>query len=373
MHIHVKLNILLFLVLCYLMIAPGERSAAAAPAARIGRVTYGTLEQAVRAVKNGQTITLLRNVRTAKTLTVNQKKRFVLDMDRKRYTCTAKKGRAAVNLVNGWMTIKNGRMKAAKINLFRVGTRARLTIEKGRYQGMVANEGSLTVKSGMFAAVSQKKWLFDNKGTLTIKDGLYKAYGNVVLNEKGGKVAISGGSFTNTCAKNYPILYNRSGRRGKFIISGGEFRADGKKEVLYNKSGKCFIRGGTFETKNAQNKTGKYPAISNGPDGILYLSKGTLSNEGHVVVGNSGTLTVSGGVLMGNPKYALLSNRGRAKIKGGIFKSFDGTAGYSIYNWPDAELEITVSDYYRCFGGRIMEGDHLIWSPTLGTTKKDAA
>ena len=128
MHIHVKLNILLFLVLCYLMIAPGERSAAAAPAARIGRVTYGTLEQAVRAVKNGQTITLLRNVRTAKTLTVNQKKRFVLDMDRKRYTCTAKKGRAAVNLVNGWMTIKNGRMKAAKINLFRVGTRARLIL-----------------------------------------------------------------------------------------------------------------------------------------------------------------------------------------------------------------------------------------------------
>lgn len=361
-----KWKFFLFLLACCLWLAPDGRTLAAAPAARIGRESYRTLEQAVKAVKNGETIILLRNVRTAKPLTVNRGKRFVLDLNGKSYTCTAKKGSAAVNLMNGKMTIKNGQMSASKINLFRIGTRAGMVIDKGKYRGMVTNRGSLTVRSGMFNAISQKKWLLYNKGNLTIKGGLFRAYGNTVLNDTGGKVAISGGSFTNTCRKNYPILYNRSGKKGKMTISGGEFRGDGRKEVLYNKSGTCYIRGGTFESAVSGNKMGKYPTVSNGSDGILYLSKGTLSNEGQVVLGNSGTLTVSGGTLLGAPRYALLSNRGKADVKGGSFKSFDGKMGYSVYNWSQAELQIRVSDYYKHFGGRIMDGDQLIWSPALG-------
>ena len=56
-------------------------------AAKIGDTAYNTLADAIAAVKDGETITLARNVTDAKGMSVPGGKNFTVDFNGKIYTC----------------------------------------------------------------------------------------------------------------------------------------------------------------------------------------------------------------------------------------------------------------------------------------------
>ena len=174
-------------------------AAATTDAAKVGETGYTTLADAIKAAKDGDTVTLLADRTEDVTITTS----ITLDLGGKTLTNT-NAGKATLTVAAGaTATVKNGSIVG--------GT--------GYYN--IQNNGTATFEDVTATAGNTGSSMIDNWGTLTITSGTYTGGLNVVKSEEGSTLTIKGGTFT--------LEYATSGYTGVIFaygtttISGGEF------------------------------------------------------------------------------------------------------------------------------------------------------
>ena len=170
--------------------------------AEISSQGYESLQAAIDAAQDGQTVTLLADA----TEDVVISKSITLDLGGKTLTNT-NAGRATISVTSGTVTVKNGNV---------VGGNDYYNIEVTK-----GSNANLTLTDVTATAGNTGSSMIDNWGTLTITSGTYNGGLNVVKSEEGSVLNISGGTFT--------LSYATSGYTGVIFaygdttISGGEF------------------------------------------------------------------------------------------------------------------------------------------------------
>lgn len=169
--------------------------------AEIGSQGYESLQAAINAAQDGQTVTLLADA----TADVVISKSITLDLGGKTLTNT-NTGKATISVTGGTVTVKNGNV---------VGGTSYYNIEAKK-------DANLTLTDVTATAGNNGSSMIDNYGTLTITSGTYNGGLNVVKSEEGSKLTITGGTFTLNYAPSSGytaviLVY------GDTTISGGEF------------------------------------------------------------------------------------------------------------------------------------------------------
>ena len=168
--------------------------------AEIGSQGYESLQAAIDAAQDGQTVTLLADA----TEDVVISKSITLDLGGKTLTNT-NAGKATISVTSGTVTVKNGNV---------VGGNDYYNIEAKK-------DANLTLTDVTATAGNTGSSMIDNWGTLTITSGTYTGGLNVVKSEEDSKLTITGGTFELSYATNgyTGVIF----AYGDTTISGGEF------------------------------------------------------------------------------------------------------------------------------------------------------
>ena len=266
--------------------------------AQVGRKCYASVQAAIDAANEGDTVKLLANA--AEDVTVAEDKSLTFDLNG--FTLTNVKGHTITN--NGTLTITDS--SEAK-----TGTVDNLTHAKGA----LVNAGTATLEGGTFERSNEagklspysnggNSWYtVQNKGTMTIKDG------TTVKND--------GGFSSNLC--------NADDTNAKLVINGGTF-------------------------------TGGINAVKNGSNTKLEITGGTFSNASQYVVMNWSDATISGGTFTAEgtaPSVLFTSSYGNdkdsLKVTGG---TFSGVASM-IHNYYDKDNRGNAAVSGGTFSGEI--------------------
>lgn len=267
-----------------------------AAAAQIGEKNYASVQAAIDAASEGDTVKLLADA--TEDVTVAEGKNLTLDLNS--FKLTNVKGHTITN--NGTLTITDS--SEAK-----TGTVDNLTHGKGA----LVNAGTATLEGGIFERSNEagkldpysnggNSWYtVQNKGTMTIKDGT--------------TVRNGGGYSSNLC--------NADDTNAKLVINGGTF-AGGINAVKNGSNTKLEITGGTFSNASQY-------VVMNWSDATI--SGGTFIAEGtapSVLFTSSygsdkDSLKVTGGTFSGAASmirnYYDKDNRGNAAVSGGTFSA----------------------------------------------------
>gem|GEM_PF-6507793 len=226
--------------------------------ASVGGKKYTSLQKAVSAAKKGQTVKLLKNVKTAQSVSFPTGRRITVALGKHRYVYTG--SGKAFSVLDGSVTWTGGTAKADGV-LFYVKKGASLTIKSGTYRGRLVNAGTCAIKGGTFvasagskasvtlenagkkmtiAAASFDSLVNSGSGSLIIVSGKSSAkYCNNVIAEK-GSVEIRGGSFSNSKYNNVSVA-----KGAKLVVRGGSFKAKSSWFNLVN-YGTVTVKGGSF-------------------------------------------------------------------------------------------------------------------------------
>lgn len=287
--------------------------------AQVGFKAFDTLQAAINAAQDGQTVTLLADATEDATIAAG--KNITLDLGGKTLTNT-NTGKATLTIAKGaTATVKNGSI---------VGGTGYYTIQ---------NNGTATLEDVTATAGNNDSSMIDNYGTLTITSGTYTGGLDTVKNEPNAKLTITGGTFTLTKgdSKGFTgVVFNY----GELTISGGEFIQSDKSapyaqaQVIHtDKSGSTVpytvISGGTF--KNLCSKTTAWTVReTNAANGATKVSGGAFNKsvkdyycaEGFIPTstkdadGNYGVKEGSYVAQIGNKKYETLADAIRLATKG---------------------------------------------------------
>ena len=288
--------------------------------AEIGSQGYESLQEAVAAAEDGQTVTLLADA----TEDVVISKSITLDLGGKTLTNT-NAGKATISVTSGTVTVKNGNV---------VGGNDYYNIEVTKNSG-----ADLTLTDVTATAGNNGSSMIDNYGTLTITSGTYTGGLDTVKNEPSAKLTITGGTFTLTKGNSdgfTGVVFNY----GELTISGGEFiQSDksapyGQAQVIHtdkDKNGSAapstVITGGTFKNLCTA-KTAWTVRATNAADGATKVSGGAFNKsvkdyycaDGFIPTKNAdGTYGVKEGqyvAQIGSKKYETLADAIRLATKG---------------------------------------------------------
>lgn len=171
--------------------------------AQVGFKAFNTLQSALDAAQDGETVTLLADA--AEDLAIS--KSITLDLGGKTLTNT-NSGKATISVQSGTVTVKNGNV---------VGGTGYYNIEVTK-----SSNANLTLTDVTATAGNNGSSMIDNWGTMTITSGTYTGGLNVVKSEEGSKLTIAGGTFTLDYAPSSGytaaiLVY------GDTTITGGEF------------------------------------------------------------------------------------------------------------------------------------------------------
>ena len=235
--------------------------------AELNGVKYETVNAAIAAANNGDTVTLLSD--TTEDVLIN--KSITLDLGGKTLTNTGV-GKATISITGNDVTVKNG-------NVIGGASYYNIEVKKG---------ASATLEGVTATAGNTGSSMIDNCGTLTINSGSYTGGLDVVKNEPGAALSISGGTFTleKGTSKGFTgVIFNY----GKLEISGGTFiQGDknapyGQAQVIHtDKSGSSspstVITGGTF--KNLCTRSTAWTVrVTNAAAGSTKVSGGTFNKK----------------------------------------------------------------------------------------------
>lgn len=275
-----------------------------------GVVKFATLEEAINAATNGDTVTLLKDV----TEDVTISKGITLDLGGKTLTNT-NAGKATISVADGvTATVKNGSV---------VGGTSYYNIEVTK-----GSKANLTLENVTATAGNTGSAMIDNFGTLTINSGSYTGGLDTIKNEPGAKLTISGGEFTLTkgTSKGFTgVVFNY----GDLTITGGTFTQSdksapyGQAQVIHtDKSGSSapstVITGGTF--KNLCTKSTAWVVrATNAAAGATQVSGGTFNKK----VSDSYLANGHGIYNTGNGKYEAMTTR-VAKIDYKYYETLEG-------------------------------------------------
>ena len=169
--------------------------------AQVGFKAFNTLQAAIDAAQDGETVTLLADATEDATIAAG--KNITLDLGGKTLTNT-NAGKATLTIAgDATATVKNGSV---------VGGTSFYTIQ---------NNGTATLEDVTATAGNNGSSMIDNWGTLTIESGSYSGGLNVVKSEEDSTLTINGGKFELSYATNgytgVILAY------GNTTITGGEF------------------------------------------------------------------------------------------------------------------------------------------------------
>ena len=212
--------------------------------AQVGFKAFNTLQAAIDAAQDGETVTLLADATEDATIAAG--KNITLDLGGKTLTNT-NTGKATLTIAKGaTATVKNGSI---------VGGTGYYTID---------NYGTATLEDVTATAGNTDSSMIRNDGTLTIESGSYSGGLDVVKSEEGSTLTINGGKFelSHAVSNKYTgVIFTY----GTTAINGGEFvcSATGPNwatpcvvitgEVTGYKSS-TKITGGKFVNKHARGK-----------------------------------------------------------------------------------------------------------------------
>ena len=291
----------LILLLVMLMSTP----ALAATVCKIGSKGYSTLQKAVNAVKNGQTITVTKAIKATDRVEVSNQKKFIIDFRKKKYT--SKGGFTAFGIgPNSNVTVKNAKIDVQGV-AFDIGQSAVLTIKSGTIKaGNFLIYGRLNIKGGTFTcnqSVNDAFFYIQNtgtvkvsKGTITDKPSQQRGWGSIFRNG-GGTLSISGGTFTfgSSQAGNMSVIVSA----GTAVISGGTFKALGDNYCITpggNATCTVTVKGGSFTSDRIVVQT--VGASSLRLEGGTFKTLSKKINPGIVSRGES-SINISGGSFNG--------------------------------------------------------------------------
>lgn len=279
---------------------------------------FDTLQAAIDAAQDGETVTLLADA----TEDVAINKSVTLDLHGKTLTNT-NASKATISVQGGTVTVKNGNVEG--------GT--------GYYNIEVTKDSnaSLTLADVTATAGNTGSSMIDNYGTLTVTSGTYTGGLDTVKNEPNAKLTITGGAFTLTkgTSKGFTgVVFNY----GDLTISGGEFiQSDksapyGQAQVVHTDKGgnavpSTVISGGTF--KNLCTRSTAWTVReTNAANGATRVSGGAFNKsitegycaDGFIPTKNAdGTYGVKEGhyvAQVGSKKYETLADAIRLSAKG---------------------------------------------------------
>lgn len=279
--------------------------------AEVGGVKYETVNAAIAAANNGDTVTLLSD--TTEDVLIN--KSITLDLGGKTLTNTGV-GKATISITGNDVNVKNG-------NVIGGASYYNIEVKKG---------ASATLDDVTATAGNTGSSMIDNWGTLTINSGTYTGGLNTVKSEEGSKLTITGGKFVS----DYAPKYNITGTilvYGDTIITGGEFIQNSTSTaarvvvtgIVEGYTAKTVITGGNFTNRSSG-------AIFHGLGKATWdnfeVSGGTFNkkiSDGYCADGyiptknNDGTYGVKEGsyvAQIGTKKYETLADAIRLAAKG---------------------------------------------------------
>lgn len=172
--------------------------------AQVGFKAFNTLQAAIDAAQDGETVTLLADA--TEDATVAAGKNITLDLGGKTLTNT-NAGKATISVQGGTVTVKNGSV---------VGGTGYYNIEVTK-----GSNANLTLADVTATAGNTGSSMIDNWGTLTIESGSYSGGLDVVKSEEDSTLNINGGKFELSYATNgyTGVVF----AYGNTTITGGEF------------------------------------------------------------------------------------------------------------------------------------------------------
>ena len=310
------LALVLALGLCSVSWADGEGEGGTTPSAsttvvaKIGEQGYATLQAAVEAATDGQTIVLVAG--TAEDITVANGKDITIDLNGKTVknvtsdTITVELGAKLTITGTGTGTVDNvTHGKAALINNGTAtldggtymrsqeddgnskdspGNNSYYTIVNASGAAMTINAGVSVTNKGNFSSMIRNGGTGDAIATMTINGGTFNGGINSVKNDSTGVLTINDGNFSNT--SQYVIM-----NWHQATINNGTFQANGTaKAVLFTSKyegatadGELTVNNGTFiRTSDAQKMIRDYYDDDN--KGTAAISGGTFKDaEGKAV------------------------------------------------------------------------------------------
>lgn len=303
--------------------------------AKVDGMNYSSLQEAINAAQDGETVTLLADA--TEDAVIN--KSITLDLGGKTLTNT-NAGKATLTIAKGaTATVKNGSI---------VGGTGFYTIQ---------NNGTATLKDVTATAGNTGSSMLDNLGTLTIESGSYSGGLDVVKSEEGSTLTINGGKFE----LSYAVSNSFTGviyAYGTTAINGGEFvcSATGPNwaspcvvitgEVTGYKSS-TKITGGKFVNKHARGKIfhgyGKATSDNFEVTGGTFnksVSDGFLADGFTCVKGSDGTYGIATAIAqVGSTRYTSLKAAIIAAKKGKTIQLLNDTTENITIN---ASKQITL-------------------------------
>ncbi len=354
--------------------------------ASIGSTEYATLQEAIDAANDGDTITMWLD--SAQNLTISNKKNLTLDLNGHTITKThnfSDTGTASVITINSSNVVfkGNGAITGSRSTLSTVSTSTINGVETTRvdnnyvvntnkkYRVVTANNSDIVfdgpnVTSPVYTSYGLVESLDPNygnvlyvrDGSLTIKGGKFEGgttgtgtsgttrgtlYGATVAVYQGG-FNMTGGMITG------PGIYRSNGQGGSLYVAGKTDESSVVKitgGVIDNtKKGKKASYGGNIALSNCNAEIGGDVQIKNGyasNGGNVYMSNGSLKVTGGTIAAGTATqkgggiyvagkyqkyvsTEIAGGVISGNSVTSIASGNGG----GGVYvnyASFDMTGG----------------------------------------------
>lgn len=331
-------------------------NAASKTVATIGNKKYTSLEKALKAVKNNETIVLRASVNSSKDIIINRGKKFVLDLNKKTISLN---GDYTFQVRNGTVTLKNGYMKKKEGEfIIHVGQEGSLIVKTGKYTGAIYVSGKLQTYGAIYQPVEGGHWclVVDNTGKAVINKGTFSNnYANGCIMDNYGKVTINGGTFKSTASygdmignwqKDAYMAVNGgtfvqtkrtifcTDEESKLIIRGGSFSAGAF--CVWNNTGKVYIKGGSFRLLSGGEE--ENPAVIGNEGGTVNIYNGTLSSgtiRNARVAYNNKNMYIHGGTLKaaGNNDGIFVANGGKLYLKdGNILHSAKDSAAVMVEN-----------------------------------------
>lgn len=276
--------------------------------AQVGFKAFNTLQGAIDAAQDGDTVTLLADA--TEDVTVAAGKSITLDLGGKTLTNT-NNGKATISVQGGTVTVKNGNV---------VGGTSYYNIEVTK-----GSNANLTLTDVVATAGNNGSSMIDNWGTLTIESGEYSGGMDTVKSEEGSTLTINGGTFTCDFGKKWSytaviLTY------GTTTITGGEFI----QKTTNTSSNAKVVMTGKVDGYEAATKVTGGKFVNEKLSGIFY-GLGDATSDNFEVSGGTFNKYVSDS-YMADGYIPVKQSDGTYGVKEGKFVAEVGNTGYETFD-----------------------------------------
>ena len=304
--------------------------------AKIGRDTYGTLQEAVDAAEDGEKTIIKLIADTKEDITIGEKQNIVLDLGD--HTITNDVNHTITNKgelkIKGDGTVDN--ITHQKAAIFNEGT---IVLDGGNYTRSeealnspddsgdnsyytLLNHGKMTINDGVkvsqgadgkgqFSSLIENGWYNGNQNAskensvMIINGGVFSGGLNTIKNDDYGKLIINDGTFKNTAqasflnwniaevnggtfqSEKYAVILgsaNETMDRGELTINGGTFESESytiaqMSGITPTSSTKIEINGGTFESENGEVFDSGLKAQKEAGDLAIAITSGSFTSD----------------------------------------------------------------------------------------------